>query len=92
MKMNLQKTNQKSEYFATMMEMDIEYNLESERTFDRPEGRFRVSRAFIEPEKDIVYFYGSVKRKKVFHRFRIEPGDTQAVIFGDLNILFTLPK
>lgn len=74
-----------------MMEIDIRYNSKIERTVRRPEGNYLIKRAFIDSELDIVYFYGIIKKKKFFRRFKIEPGETQAIIFGDSCIVFMFP-
>ncbi len=77
--------------FVAMIEMDIENALEDERTMAINGQAFRVDRAFIEPEKDVVIFVGSNNGKRKTVRCNVSVSDMQGVIMGDLSPLFVCP-
>ena len=77
--------------FVAMIEMDIENALEDERTMAINGQAFRVDRAFIEPENDVVIFVGSSNGKKKTVWCNVSVSDMQGVIMGDLSPLFVCP-
>ena len=78
--------------FVAMIEMDIENALEDERTMAINGQAFRVDRAFIEPENDVVIFVGSSNGEKKTVRCNASVSDMQSVIMGDLSPLFVCPR
>ena len=78
-------------FFVAMIEMDIENALEDERTVAIHGQAFRVERAFIEPEKDMVIFVGSCNGRRKAVRCNASVSDMQSVIMGDLSPLFACP-